>query len=228
MTEFLITLLKNPIVRIIGAACIIYYALFTNTYEKDSLGNRLSKETIGKNIQDAKERGLFVAMYLQKADEYKKIEDAVKRRVEEKIPDQAVKSSSNLVDSRLIIKDVSAGGGDEVKCGDQIMASYIVYDNSGNKIEEISNYQIEISDDSEKSIIKENLLGLKNGGKRLVIVPGNYKTDDVKTNEYMVLKQDIGINYEINLVNISSEKRNENAKCSWNNNVINADFLPTK
>jgi len=213
-------LLRSPLVRIVGAVVILYYALFANTYEKDSLGNRLSKQTIEKNIEDAKKKSLYIALNVKQAQNYK-----------ERNPINNSASNTNLANQNLntpailpvglIIKDIEITQGKEVECGSKITANYIVYDNNGKQLTDTINYVSEIDENSPKSVIKENLIGLKTGSKRLIILPANYKTLDSESSKYMALSRNSGINYEIKLIKVE-ELKNAEAKCNWSstNNIF--------
>jgi len=211
----ILKLLRSPLVRIIGAITILYYALFANTYEKDSLGNRLSKKTIEKNLEETKRKSLYIAVNIKKAQDYKK------NKISGNSPSNTTSENQNPnlpnnFSISLIIKDIQIGQGKEAKCGDKITANYIIYDNEGNKLDSITNYTVRIDENSVKSIVKENLIGLKAGSKRLIILPVTYKTKDGESFKYMALSHNKGINYEINLIKVE-EAKNTAAKCNWSN-----------
>jgi hypothetical protein len=65
-------LIKNPIFRICGIAAILYYGLFQNKYETDSLGNRLAPEKIKANISDMSTKGAYIVGNVRKAEEITK------------------------------------------------------------------------------------------------------------------------------------------------------------
>lgn len=207
--EIVLRLLRSPLIRLVGAVTILYYALFANTYDKDSLGNRLSKKTIEKNIEEAKRKSLYIAVNVKQAQDYKRNQTS-----DHSPSNPNLKNQNSNSRAGLIIKDIETRPGTKVKCGDKITADYVIYDNDGNQLNNITNYITEINENSAKSIVKENLIGLGVGGKRLIIIPETYKTKDEESSKYMVLSHNKGINYEIKLLKVE-ESGNAEAKCNW-------------
>ena len=211
----ILRLLKSPLIRLIGAVIILYYALFANTYEKDSLGNRLSKQTIEKNLEETKRKSLYIAINIKQAQDYSRNNISNNSPSDINSENKNSNSSANFPIG-IIIKDIHIGQGQEARCGDKITANYTVYDNDGNKLNNIINYTVKIDENSAKSIIKENLIGLKVGSKRLIILPVTYKAKDMESFKYMAMSHNKGINYEINLIQVE-ESKNSSAKCNWSN-----------
>ncbi len=67
-------LIHNPIFRICGIGVILYYGLFQNKYDVDSLGNRLAPEKIKANLSDMSNKGSYIVDNVRKAEELKKAE----------------------------------------------------------------------------------------------------------------------------------------------------------
>ena len=68
--KFLIELLvKNPLLKIVGVLAILYFGLYANKKDPDSVGNRFSAEKVKKNVDEATSRGLFIVDNLRKAEE---------------------------------------------------------------------------------------------------------------------------------------------------------------
>ena len=70
-------LLRNPLVKICGAAVIIYFALFANKHNPDSLGNRLSSENLKKNFHEARKQTRFIIKNVEAAKEYQKQQENI-------------------------------------------------------------------------------------------------------------------------------------------------------
>ena len=68
-------LINNPLFRIIGITIIIYFALFHNKENKNSLRNRLSSERIKANAEYIKNQGIYIKENLDKAKEYERLEE---------------------------------------------------------------------------------------------------------------------------------------------------------
>ena len=70
-------LLQNPFIKICGIGIIIYFALFANKHNPDSLGNRLSSENLKKNFHEAKKQTRFIMKNVEAAKEYKKQQENI-------------------------------------------------------------------------------------------------------------------------------------------------------
>jgi biotin operon repressor len=62
-------LLKNRLFRLAGALAVLYFGLYANKKSPESLGNRLSKEKIEKNVEEVKKKGFYILENLKKAEE---------------------------------------------------------------------------------------------------------------------------------------------------------------
>jgi hypothetical protein len=65
-------IIKNPIFRICGIIAILYYGLFQNKYNPDSLNNRLAPERIKSNLSEISEKSAYIIHNVGKAKEFQK------------------------------------------------------------------------------------------------------------------------------------------------------------
>ena len=85
-------LLRIPLVRFIGAGVILYFALFSNKHEPESLRNRISKERIDQNLHDISENGRFIISNVKTAQNLSR----------EKLVDQ-------VTENKISIEDIEIG-----------------------------------------------------------------------------------------------------------------------
>lgn len=62
-------LTSNPIFRTVGIILILYFALFHNKQDPDSLGNRLSGERLKENLQEMSVKSVDILEGVRKAEE---------------------------------------------------------------------------------------------------------------------------------------------------------------
>jgi FKBP-type peptidyl-prolyl cis-trans isomerase len=178
-------LFKNPLLRIAGVILILYLGLFQNTYEKDSLGNRLSKEQIKKNLAEAKDKSVNIMSNIKMAKEYQKNLSEI--------------SNNKPIDpSDFIVKDVVIGKGEEAACGDFASIEYKSFANN-NPLEKSKKYDLIIGKDSLIPAIQNNIIGMKKGGTRLIILTNNKNA----------------LNFEVTLLEL--KKTPNPAKCNFSN-----------
>jgi len=99
-------LLQNPLVKIVGVIAIIYFALFNNKQNPQSLGNRLSAERIKTNLGEMEQKGKFIASNVSAARSYAKTKEQSGDK--EKSQDSAQLS--------LELKDIDLGAGEKKSC----------------------------------------------------------------------------------------------------------------
>ena len=68
----MIKIIRNPIFRICGIVAILYYGLFQNKYETDSLNNRLAPERIKSNLSEISNKSVHIIHNVRKAEEIQK------------------------------------------------------------------------------------------------------------------------------------------------------------
>lgn len=68
----IINITKNPFIKISGIILIIYFALFYNKTNPNSLGNRFSPDNIKNNLREANEKTLFIMNHVNRAQQIDK------------------------------------------------------------------------------------------------------------------------------------------------------------
>lgn len=68
----ILTIINHPILRIIGIGAILYYGLFKNSSNPDSLRNRLAPAQVKSNLKDLSQHSVFILENVKKAKEIKK------------------------------------------------------------------------------------------------------------------------------------------------------------
>ena len=63
-------LINNPLFKIVGIIAVLYFALFHNNQNKNSLRNRLATEKIEQNLNYIKNQTLTIKNGINKAKEY--------------------------------------------------------------------------------------------------------------------------------------------------------------
>ncbi len=154
-------LLRNPIVKLIGAGFVLYFALFANKENPDSLGNRWSKQQLQKDIEEAKIKSHFIITNVKIAKETAKELDKI-----------------NL--EKISIEDLEEGNGEEkISCGDAVQISYGIYTSEGTQLEFIESENLTIGSKNNE-LLEKNLIGMKKGGARNIKVSRDFQTTNKK------------------------------------------------
>lgn len=154
-------LLRNPIVKLIGAGFVLYFALFANKENPDSLGNRWSKQQLQKDIEEAKIKSHFIITNVKIAKETAKELDKI-----------------NL--EKISIEDLEEGNGEEkISCGDAVQISYGIYTSEGTQLEFIESENLTIGSKNNE-LLEKNLIGMKKGGVRNIKVSHDFQTTNKK------------------------------------------------
>lgn len=179
---------KNPIIRIIALAVILYLGLFSNKESPESLGNRLSKEALENDLNEVKKKSNFIFTNVVYAK--KQINDGTLTKIE--------------------ISDLSIGNGDRISCGDIATISYSVYDVAGNNLDKATKEVI--FDKSSDNILEKYLEGMRILGAREIIAPRNFQTKDLQLKQYQEVAKG-NIKYKISLKDF---KKSNNNNCKDN------------
>jgi len=65
-------IIKNPIFRVCGIIAILYYGLFQNKNNPESLNSRLAPEKIKSNLSEISEKSVYIIHNVGKAQEFQK------------------------------------------------------------------------------------------------------------------------------------------------------------
>jgi hypothetical protein len=181
-------LLRNPLIKTIGIALVLYFALFANKEKPESLGNRLSSENIKKSFSEAQNQGKFIITNVKIAQEIAK----------EKAAEQKL-ASQNISD--IATSDLEIGTGEQlVACGDEAEISYGIYTKSGKQLEFLNSKKFVIGE-NQNPVIEKNIIGMKRGGIREINIPYNYRTEDKKLIELLKFNA-TDLKYQITLLSI--------------------------
>ncbi len=185
--------LRIPLVKFIGIIAILYFGFFSNKENPESLSNRLSKERVEQNLQEAKERSRFIASNLKTAQEIAK---------EKKLnPD---------IQNKVSLEDIEIGKGEsEVSCGSEVEISYSIFSENGTQIKNVSSEKLVIGSNLDE-FLERNLYGMKQDGIRNIKVPREFMTNNITINE-MLRFYDSGIRYQVLMLNVLN---NPNSKIS--------------
>jgi FtsZ-interacting cell division protein ZipA len=85
-------IINNPIFRICGIIAILYYGLFQNKSNPESLGNRLSPERIKSNLSDISEKSVYIIQNVGKAQELQKANAAKEQQDKDEKEKKEVKN----------------------------------------------------------------------------------------------------------------------------------------
>jgi hypothetical protein len=163
-------LLKIPLIKWIGIALILYFALFSNKQNPNSLGNRLSKENVQKNLDEAREKSRFIAVNVKMAQEVAK-EKETQKKIAQKMS--------------ISVNDIEKGSGEKsVACNDEIEISYSLQTKEGKEIEARRNQKLIIGSHKIR-LIEQNILNMKEGGIRIINIPYGLETQDKKLDEIL-------------------------------------------
>jgi hypothetical protein len=191
-------LLRIPIIKWTGIALILYFGLFANTRNPNSLGNRLSKENVQKNFKEARERGKFIVVNVKMAQEIAKEKEAQEKLAKER-------------GGMISINDLDSGTGEKIiGCNDEVEFSYVIQTKDGKEVNSIKKPQKTIIGSKQEKTIERNIIGMKEGGIRSINVPFGSQTDDKKLDTLLKLNgQDLQY-----LVTVSKIKKSKNPPSS--------------
>lgn len=178
--------LSIPLVKFIGIGIIIYFALFSNTNDSASLRNRLSKERVNKNLQDAKEKSRFIISNVRTAQSISK----------EKIinPDIA---------NKISLEDVTIGtSADVVRCGSEVEISYGIFSDNNLQIKTVSSEKLVVGSNINP-IVEKNIFDMKQGGIRNIKIPKGFVTNNNHINEQIKFYNS-GIRYQVYLLSLTT------------------------
>lgn len=181
----ILELLRNPIIKTIGIVTILYFALFADKKNPESLGNRLSPEKIKQHVNEVTEKSKFIITNVQMAKE------AIKNQPPQQISDEPV--------AQISIEDLEIGEGEELlSCGGEAEITYGIYTKDSKQLEFFKPEKIVIG--SRKNyLIEKNIIGMKKSGIRAIKVPQKFQTGDRKLYELLKFNQ-TDLKYQITLL----------------------------
>lgn len=184
----IIELVRHPLVKTTGIVLILYFALFSNKENPNSLGNRLSKDRIRENLGEVQERSKFIVTNVKKARLLAK-EKEVLQQDEPKIADP------------IIIEDLNQGAeGRMVSCGDQVSITYGLYSKNGKQLE-FTNPKTLVIGSNELPTLEKNIIGLKQYGVRNISTTANFSATNANDHKLAAFIKDYGsVRYQVTLL----------------------------
>ena len=185
----IIRIIQKPIIKAFGILVILYFALFNNKENPESLGNRLSTESIKKNFGEAFQKSQSVITNVKFAGE--------------KVKDQEKEREDKFQKYEVGYLKVSKGEGEEiVDCSDYVSLSYKIIDDEDRLLAE---RQENLSVGSGKNLLLErNIFGMKVGEIRSLIIHQDYDGPDNLVKE-IVERYKRDIKYEITIINFNKD-----------------------
>ncbi len=198
-----IELLRKPLVKIIGLALVIYFGLFADKKNPDSLGNRLSSDRIKQNIDQAQEKGAFILSNIDKA-----------RQIGAGGTVEVVEPSQNF--STITVQDIEDGEGDEIlKCGDEAEIAYDIHvAGSNGQLEFVPQEKLLIGSNANR-LLERKIIGMKSGGERIINVPRDFKSANQKLS-FLLKFNEAALQYNVRLLKFSASN-SDKVNCSANN-----------
>jgi len=180
-------LLQNPLVKIIGIAAVLYFGLLYKNDDPESLKTRLDPNRIKSEIDEAKQKGQFILTNLNDA----------------KNPQISAAQKPTEKKDEISINDLILGNSHEmVKCGEEVLLDYVIYDINGHKIDQKNDVTLIANSASENSIAKY-IIGARKSGIREIHVPYNAETKDEETINYRKIVA-ASFKYQVTIKNINS------------------------
>lgn len=202
-------LLRRPLIKIIGLILVVYFGLFSNKEDPDSLGNRLSSQNIKERFGEIHEKSNFIIANIDKANKMSGKDALV-----------AEDPSQNL--SAITTQDYAAGSGEEqLKCGDVAEISYdIRVVGSNSSLEFVAKENIVIGSNFNV-LLEQKIIGMKSGGVRIINIPRDFKSDNKKLS-FLLKFNEAALQYTVSLLGFSTANSGA-ASCPINKDQPNQD-----
>jgi len=191
-------LLKNPIIKNIGIIIILYFALFHNKSNPDSLGVRLSGENLKKGAEELKNRAAFIATNVSEAQKFAEQKQRIIKEDERKV-------------QILPHSDLAIGDGEFVaSCGDEAIISYQVLNDKNEILDLTDSNKIKIGV-GENLFLENKIIGMKSNGIREIKVPKSFLLQDEKL-QTLLTKANSDLKFQVTVSKINP-KGASRAKC---------------
>lgn len=151
-------LLHNPLIRFVGIAAVLYFALLANKNNPESLGNRLSPQNIKQNLSEMTERGKFITTNVKAAKAY---------------------SIEQMKDNVANSENVNSAGKIVANCGAEVDFILTINTANGKNLKSYPKQTITIGSKQNK-FLEEKLIGMTSGVIREIMIQQQFQTDDVE------------------------------------------------
>ena len=184
----IVELLRHPLVKTVGIVLILYFALFSNKHNPNSLGNRLSADRVKQNLVEVQEKSQFIVTNVKKAQQLAK-EKELQQEKELKIVNP------------IVIEDLRSGTGEKmVSCGDQVNITYGLYSKNGKQLEFL-NPKILIIGSNELPTLEKNIIGMKQYGIRNISTTPSFNPTNKNDQKLAGFLKDYGtVRYQVTLL----------------------------
>ncbi len=201
--------LRRPLVKIIGLMLVIYFGLFSNKKDPDSLGNRLSSQNIKESFGEIHEKSNFILANIDRARQMSG---------KEVHTEEGPLQNFNVVTTQ----DYASGSGDEqLKCGDVAEISYdIRVVGSDNSLEFVAKENLIIGSNSN-SLLEQKIIDMKTGGVRIITVPRDFKSGNKKL-AFLLKFNEAALQYTVSLLKFSAANSGT-VSCTTNNDQLKKD-----
>jgi hypothetical protein len=190
-------ILRNPIVKTVGIAAILYFALFYNKENPESLGNRLSPKNIKEGLGEVTKKAQFIAGGISTANEQAKEMEKLR--------------SKKFQDAASDYKDIKTGEGEAISCGDYALISYKIFNSQNQELAKQPSRPISIGT-QQNLLLERNIIGMKRGGTRVITVTQNPNITDPMLKSQ--IEQSGGrMIFEVTLENFDALPNNKNSSC---------------
>jgi len=191
----ILEILRNPLIKAIGIITILYFGLFSNKSNPDSLGSRLSSEKIKKNFSEAKEKSKFIITSVQSAQEAAKEQKAR----------QDLGNISAQNSPKTSTEDLDIGEGeDSLSCGSEAEIIYSIYGKDDKQLESPSKPEKLLIGSNKNQMVESNIIGMKTSGIRIIKIPQDFQTNDKKLSELLKFYQ-TDLKYQITLLSFTKD-----------------------
>ncbi len=185
-------LLENPLIKIIGIVAVLYFALFHNKNNPQSLGNRFSSKQIKKNLNDIQEKGKFIASNVQAVNSYTEAQEVEKD------------GKVILPSTEAVAKDLSLGSGEKsVVCGEEVEVFISLNSDKAKNLMNTPSAKFLIGS-KERWLIEKNIIGMKKGGVREIKIPQGFQGDDKDLAQFLQ-ENKTDLTYQIILQKITKD-----------------------
>lgn len=197
----IVDLVRHPLVKTTGIVLILYFALFSNKENPNSLGNRLSKDRIKQNLGEVQEKSKFIVTNVKKAQQMAKDKELEQQEESQKI-------------SPIIIEDLNPGAGVKVaSCGDQVNIIYGLYSKNGKQLEFINPKKLVIGS-NELPTLERNIVGMKQYGIRNIITTTTFSASNTSDTRLAGFIKSYGtIRYQVTLLSFQKAPKQTTISC---------------
>ncbi len=197
----IVELVRHPLVKTTGIVLILYFALFSNKENPNSLGNRLSKDRIKQNLGEVQERSKFIVTNVKKAQQLAKEKELEQQEEATRI-------------GPIIIEDFKPGAGEKVAaCGDHVTIIYGLYSKNG-KLLEFVNPKTLVIGNNEIPTLEKNIVGMKQYGIRNISTTATFTASHTNDQTLAGFIKSYGtIRYQVTLLSFQKSPKKTTISC---------------